>query len=175
MTLLDDLRATQRPSVTGELPGPRSAALLARQERRESNGRVYGRHFPIAVDDAEGSFLRDVDGNVFIDFLTGAGVLSLGHNHPELIAVAAERGPGSSPVTDGRWVARRSSSRVMQCPPLAFSWHRALLHGVTAHSAVVIHGFIWRSRRTGACPPTRVRSLSGARLPVTGRDHGPTT
>jgi diaminobutyrate-2-oxoglutarate transaminase len=91
MSLLDDLRITPRPSVSGELPGPRSAALLARQERRESNARVYGRHFPIAVDEAEGSFLRDVDGNVFIDFLTGAGVLSLGHNHPELIAAAAEQ------------------------------------------------------------------------------------
>ena len=91
MTLLDDLPITPRPSVTGELPGPRSAALLARQERRESNARVYGRHFPIAVDEAEGSFLRDVDGNVFIDFLTGAGVLSLGHNHPELVAAATEQ------------------------------------------------------------------------------------
>jgi diaminobutyrate-2-oxoglutarate transaminase len=50
-----------------------------------------GRHFPIAVDKAEGSFLRDVDGNVFIDFLTGAGVLSLGHNHPELVVAAAEQ------------------------------------------------------------------------------------
>src|SRR6476619_8004226 len=91
MTLLDDLRTTPRPSVRGELPGPRSAALLARQERRESNARVYGRHFPIAVDEAEGSFVRDVDGNVFIDFLTGAGVLSLGHSHPELLAVATEQ------------------------------------------------------------------------------------
>jgi diaminobutyrate-2-oxoglutarate transaminase len=77
--------------VLGELPGPRSRELLARQERRESNARVYGRHFPIAVEDARGSFLRDVDGNVFIDFLTGAGVLSLGHCHPELVAVAAEQ------------------------------------------------------------------------------------
>jgi diaminobutyrate-2-oxoglutarate transaminase len=75
--------------VLGELPGPRSALLLARQERRESNARVYGRHFPVAVQEARGSFLRDVDGNVFIDFLTGAGVLSLGHCHPELVAVAA--------------------------------------------------------------------------------------
>ena len=89
MTLLDDPRVTPRPFVAGELPGPRSAELLARQERHESNARVYGRHFPIAVDQAEGSFLRDVDGNVFIDFLTGAGVLSLGHNHPELVAAAA--------------------------------------------------------------------------------------
>ncbi|GII88545.1 diaminobutyrate--2-oxoglutarate aminotransferase [Sphaerisporangium siamense] len=74
-----------RPSVGGDLPGPRSAELLARQDRRESNARTYPRRLPIAVADASGSFLRDVDGNVFIDFLTGAGVLSLGHNHPELV------------------------------------------------------------------------------------------
>ena len=58
---------------------------------RESNARVYGRHFPIAVEEASGSFVRDVDGNVFIDFLTGAGVLSLGHGHPELVEVATEQ------------------------------------------------------------------------------------
>jgi diaminobutyrate-2-oxoglutarate transaminase len=91
MTLLEDAVDTFRPQVRGELPGPRSAELLARQSRWESNARVYGRHLPIAVDEASGSFLRDVDGNVFIDFLTGAGVLSLGHNHPELVAVATEQ------------------------------------------------------------------------------------
>lgn len=32
-----------------------------------------------------------MDGNVFIDFLAGAGVLSLGHSHPELVRVAAEQ------------------------------------------------------------------------------------
>ena len=91
LTLLEDGLDLRGPSVQGELPGPLSAALLARQSHRESNARVYGRHFPIAVQDARGSFLRDVDGNVFIDFLTGAGVLSLGHCHPELVAVAAEQ------------------------------------------------------------------------------------
>ena len=43
------------------------------------------------MEEASGSFVRDVDGNVFIDFLTGAGVLSLGHGHPELVEVAAEQ------------------------------------------------------------------------------------
>jgi len=85
------LASTTRPHVTGELPGPRSAELLARQELRESNARVYPRHFPFAIADAAGSFVRDLDGNVFIDFLAGAGVLSLGHNHPELVAKATEQ------------------------------------------------------------------------------------
>lgn len=35
---------------------------------------------------AQGSYVEDVDGNVFLDFLAGAGVLSLGHNHPEVVA-----------------------------------------------------------------------------------------
>jgi diaminobutyrate-2-oxoglutarate transaminase len=79
------------PHVETDLPGPRSAELLDRQAQRESNARTYPRHIPIAIAEASGSFLRDLDGNTFIDFLTGAGVLSLGHNHPELVqAVTAQ-------------------------------------------------------------------------------------
>ncbi|MFH8789252.1 aspartate aminotransferase family protein [Streptomyces roseoverticillatus] len=81
------------PHVDGALPGPRSAQFLARQREWESNARTYSRHLPIALAEGSGSFLKDVDGNVFIDFLTGAGVLSLGHNHPELVeAVTAQLG-----------------------------------------------------------------------------------
>jgi diaminobutyrate-2-oxoglutarate transaminase len=52
---------------------------------------VYPRHIPIAVEEASGSFVRDVDGNVFIDFLAGAGVLSLGHNHPDLVRAVIDQ------------------------------------------------------------------------------------
>ncbi|MDQ4009447.1 MAG: diaminobutyrate--2-oxoglutarate transaminase family protein [Actinomycetota bacterium] len=79
------------PYVHCELPGPRSAELLANQERRESNARVYPRHLPIAIADAAGSFVRDLDGNVFIDFLNGAGVLPLGHNPAELVHAVIEQ------------------------------------------------------------------------------------
>ncbi|MGC0417206.1 aspartate aminotransferase family protein [Embleya sp. AB8] len=86
-------RTMTEPRVDCDLPGPNSAELLARQDRRESNARTYPRHLPIALAEASGSFVRDVDGNVFIDFLAGAGVLSLGHNHPELVrSVTAQLG-----------------------------------------------------------------------------------
>jgi diaminobutyrate-2-oxoglutarate transaminase len=83
--------ASVQPQVTTSLPGPRSAELLARQERYESAARVYPRHFPFAVAEAQGSYIRDLDGNVFIDFLAGAGVLSFGHNHPELVEAATQQ------------------------------------------------------------------------------------
>jgi diaminobutyrate-2-oxoglutarate transaminase len=86
--LVPATRSAAHPHVGTPLPGPRSAELLARQEQRESNARSYPRHFPFAVAEASGSYIRDLDGNVFIDFLAGAGVLSLGHNHPELVAAA---------------------------------------------------------------------------------------
>jgi diaminobutyrate-2-oxoglutarate transaminase len=75
----------KRPSVRTAIPGPGSEHLLARQEIRESNARTYPRRLPIAIKRASGSYVEDVDGNVFIDFLTGAGVLALGHNHPEVV------------------------------------------------------------------------------------------
>lgn len=83
--------ATPLPHVASDLPGPRSAELLERQQHRESNARVYPRNLPIAIAEGSGSFVRDLDGNVFIDFLDGAGVLSLGHNHPELIRAFTEQ------------------------------------------------------------------------------------
>ncbi|MFF5447381.1 diaminobutyrate--2-oxoglutarate transaminase family protein [Streptomyces sp. NPDC012888] len=76
------------PAVSGPLPGPRSAELLGRQAERESNSRSYPRKLPIAIRRGKGSYVEDLDGNVFLDFLSGAGVLSLGHNHPEPLAAA---------------------------------------------------------------------------------------
>ncbi|MDU8998718.1 diaminobutyrate--2-oxoglutarate transaminase family protein [Streptomyces mirabilis] len=78
------------PRVVTEIPGPQSRVLLERQAGRESNARAYPRSLPIAVARASGSLVEDVDGNVFLDCLAGAGVLALGHGHPELVA-AAER------------------------------------------------------------------------------------
>jgi diaminobutyrate-2-oxoglutarate transaminase len=81
---------TGQPHVATAIPGPRSAQLLERQAERESNARTYPRRLPIGIARGVGSYIEDVDGNVFIDFLTGAGVLALGHSHPEVVE-AVER------------------------------------------------------------------------------------
>lgn len=78
--------STAQPRIRTAVPGPRSQEYLDRQERRESNARTYPRRLPIAVRRAYGPYIEDVDGNVFIDFLCGAGALPLGHGHPEVVA-----------------------------------------------------------------------------------------
>lgn len=83
----------QRPSVRTPIPGPLSAALLKRQAERESSVRTYPRGLPIAIRRGVGSYVEDLDGNVFIDFLTGAGAVALGHSHPELVEAIAHQLP----------------------------------------------------------------------------------
>ena len=81
------------PLVRTQLPGPRSAELLERQAAHESNARSYPRNLPIAIKRALGSYVEDLDGNVFIDFLAGAGSLPLGHSHPEVVEAVQRQLP----------------------------------------------------------------------------------
>lgn len=59
--------------------------LLERQSQRESNARSYPRRIPLALRRAQGIYVEDVEGRVFMDCLAGAGTLALGHNHPAVI------------------------------------------------------------------------------------------
>ncbi|MFF2287375.1 aspartate aminotransferase family protein [Peribacillus butanolivorans] len=59
--------------------------LLEQQNTRESNARSYPRRLPMAIDQADGIYLTDMDGKKYIDFLAGAGTLALGHNHPAVL------------------------------------------------------------------------------------------
>ena len=74
--------------ITDTIPGPRSQALL--QEQRELEGSVvsYPRSIPLAFKRAKGAIIEDVDGNRFLDFFAGAGVLNLGHSNEEVLAYA---------------------------------------------------------------------------------------
>jgi len=59
---------------------------LRRQSQRESNARSYPRRIPLALAQGHGVYLRDTQGQLFIDCLAGAGTLALGHNHPAVLA-----------------------------------------------------------------------------------------
>jgi diaminobutyrate-2-oxoglutarate transaminase len=83
----------QASAVHTPVPGPLSSALLERQAERESSVRTYPRGLPIAIKRGMGSYVEDLDGNVFIDFLTGAGAMPLGHSHPELVEAIAHQLP----------------------------------------------------------------------------------
>jgi len=53
-------------------------------DRLESSVCSYARSFPPTFDRADGTYLYDTEGRRYIDFLSGAGTLNYGHNHPVL-------------------------------------------------------------------------------------------
>ena len=45
-----------------------------------------GRATPVAVAEASGALVTDVDGNTLLDFVSGIGTLAVGHCPPEVTA-----------------------------------------------------------------------------------------
>jgi 4-aminobutyrate aminotransferase/(S)-3-amino-2-methylpropionate transaminase len=68
--------------VSGAVPGPKSRALLERRSRAVTPG--LSTAHPIFVAHASGATVTDVDGNTFLDFIGGIGVMNAGHTRPEI-------------------------------------------------------------------------------------------
>ena len=75
-----------------------NADYMARQENTESNARSYPRKFPFSLVKAKGSWVEDVEGNRYLDFLCGAGTLALGHNDPEVNQAMVEMLTSDAPL-----------------------------------------------------------------------------
>ncbi|MEN0061502.1 MAG: aspartate aminotransferase family protein [Myxococcota bacterium] len=93
------MNGTQLPEIVTPVPGPESVAridVLARHEcpaitaRRARRAEHLGtaNDDPVVWDEAVGSNIRDVDGNRFVDWLSGFGVTLVGHRHPTVVAAA---------------------------------------------------------------------------------------
>ncbi|MFI7502589.1 diaminobutyrate--2-oxoglutarate transaminase family protein [Streptomyces sp. NPDC049687] len=59
--------------------------MLRRQSARESAARTYARALPIVPVRARGLTIEGADGRRYLDCLSGAGTLALGHNHPVVL------------------------------------------------------------------------------------------
>ena len=69
--------------VSGKLPGIKAAAVVKKTSEFVSPS--ISRFYPLVVESAHGSLVKDVDGNQFIDFAAGIAVLSTGSTHPKVV------------------------------------------------------------------------------------------
>jgi 4-aminobutyrate aminotransferase / (S)-3-amino-2-methylpropionate transaminase / 5-aminovalerate transaminase len=81
--------ATRVIEIRTDVPGPRSREILEREQRAVAHPLTV--HQPIVADRARGSTITDVDGNTFVDFVGGVGVVNVGHNHPRVLEAIAEQ------------------------------------------------------------------------------------
>ncbi len=91
MKALEELTVDDVPIIQTELPGPRSRAEWGRESRYASPGlSAVAALSQIVLDQGRGALVRDVDGNVFIDFAMGMVGVSTGHSHPKVTAALKE-------------------------------------------------------------------------------------
>ena len=83
------LREALPKIVTGTLPGPKAKALMDRRAAAVPNG--IGTAYKAVIERGEGAMFEDVDGNIFLDWIGGVGVLNIGYSNPECIAAVKEQ------------------------------------------------------------------------------------
>jgi len=70
-------------------PGPQSRRLRALRDRWVSSAPYHVT--PLFAARGRGAVLEDVDGNSYIDFAGGIGVLNVGHCHPRVVSAVKEQ------------------------------------------------------------------------------------
>src|ERR1041385_1830676 len=73
--------AETRPALRTAIPGPRSKAIVQRDDDALA---TTTRTAPVTAVAGRGVVVEDADGNVLLDFAAGIGVLDTGHSHPQV-------------------------------------------------------------------------------------------
>lgn len=103
----------------------RSTELFERAEAVIPGG-IYGHQsprlltrgaFPSFLEGGEGCRVRDVDGNVYIDYVCGYGPIVLGYRHPAVEAAAAEQRARGDTMTLPAEVTVRLAERLVEITP----------------------------------------------------------
>ena len=76
--------------VTDQVPGPKASEILKRRNAAVPNA-LCGDTYPIVINRGEGAMLEDVDGNIFLDWIGGVGVLNIGYTNPEVVEAVKEQ------------------------------------------------------------------------------------
>ena len=76
--------ALKRPEIKTALPGPKGQAIVT-ADAQFVNPAYPRPAFKLVAERAQGVWVEDVDGNIFLDCNAGVAVCSTGHCHPEVV------------------------------------------------------------------------------------------
>lgn len=77
------LRTDLPKIITETLPGPKAREVIERRAAAVPSAIRCG--YPVVIERGEGAMIEDVDGNKFLDWIGGVGVLNIGYSHPEVV------------------------------------------------------------------------------------------
>ncbi len=77
------------PKIITPLPGPKAKEIIER--RAHAMPTAIRCIYPCVIKRGEGAMFEDVDGNVFLDWVGGVGVLNIGYSNEKLIDAVKEQ------------------------------------------------------------------------------------
>jgi len=83
------LREALPKIITESVPGPKSKALIDRRHAAVPD--AIGCAYPVAIKRGEGAMVEDLDGNYFLDWVGGVGVLNVGYSQPAMVEAVKEQ------------------------------------------------------------------------------------
>ncbi|MFC5634419.1 diaminobutyrate--2-oxoglutarate transaminase family protein [Streptomyces bullii] len=167
-------------------PGAAHEGILRRRSARESAARTYARALPIVPVRARGLTIEGADGRRYLDCLSGAGTLALGHNHPvvlEAIRKVIDSGAPlnvldlATPVKDAFLTelfrtlpsGLRDRARVQFCGPAGTDAVEAafeLVRAATGRTGMIAFTGAYHGMTAGACDASGgAHDVRVARLP----------
>jgi 4-aminobutyrate aminotransferase len=82
LSMTTNLKDVSEPKVAVKPPGPKTRELFRKTgDPLEPFPPIWG----LPVVRQEGPWIQDVDGNIYLDFVSGKGVANVGHRHPEVV------------------------------------------------------------------------------------------
>lgn len=75
--------------ITDTLPGPKASEIIER--RKKATPSAIRCIYPCVIKRGEGAMIEDVDGNYFLDWVGGVGVLNMGYSKPEVVEAVTEQ------------------------------------------------------------------------------------
>jgi 4-aminobutyrate aminotransferase len=73
--------------IVVEPPGQNARTIIDTMSRNCYNSTFV---YPLVIEDGEGCYIKDVDGNVYLDFTSNIGSSPLGYKHPDVMDVLKE-------------------------------------------------------------------------------------
>ncbi|MFI3115188.1 MAG: aspartate aminotransferase family protein [Clostridia bacterium] len=106
--------------ITDKVPGKKAQELIDRKVNAVPKA-LAGNTYPLAIKRGEGAMVEDLDGNIFVDFIGGVGVLNIGYSHEEVVSAVKEQADNffhtmlSITTHDGYITLAEKLSEIMPC------------------------------------------------------------
>jgi len=128
-------------------PGPQSEKIISVCKQLEGSGlRTFSTEIPpITIESANGIWLKDPDGNTYLDLFAGFSVENIGHSHPRVVEAICRQAP-----------------KLLHCPPAYCNELRAkLLEKLCEIAPKGLNRILWGT--TGAMANEIALNLSRSR------------